>query len=206
MKFLAVILVLAVASSFGEAKTLKEAFQELQTALGLNTWIAHWTVERNGDSAVCAYSNELNGGPFNVAVAHIRGEQLYIDLRDHLIAHDVAWDLFVENEMLPAIGYHSVIASCTTNVRGGVAQLNANIRAAFNEPLVKSTVERLLVESPDFAELHADVSQEQAGVRAIRCHPNVQAVYDIKADHGVDFLFVYEVLGAIFGWPAITNC
>lgn len=206
MKFLAVILVLAVATSISEAKTLKEAFQELQTALGLNTWIAHWTVERNGDSAVCAYSNELNAGPFETAVAHIRSEPLYVDLRDHFIAHNVEWDLFVQNEMLPALGYHAVIASCTTNVRGGVPQLNANIRAAFNEPLVKATVERLLVESEEFATLHADVSQQQAGVRAIRCHPNVNQIYDIKESHGVDFLFVYEVLGSIFGWPAITSC
>lgn len=206
MKFLAVILVLAVASSIGEAKTLREAFQELQTALGLNTWIAHWTVERNGDSAVCAYSNELNGGAFATAINHIDNEPLYMDLERRLVAGGVQWQQFVDNEMLPALGWHSVIASCTTNIRGGVPQLNQNIRTAFNEPLVKATVERLLVESAEFKELHDDVSAEQAGVKAIRCHPNVQAVYDIKARNGVDFLFVYEVLGAIFGWPNITDC
>lgn len=163
-------------------------------------------MERNGDSAVCAYSNELNDGTFARAVEHIDNDPLYQSLEQRLIAGGVQWQNFVDNEMLPALGWHAPVPSCTTNIRGGVPQLNNAIRNAFNEPLVKATVERLLVESAEFRELHADVSAEQEAVRNIRCHANVQAVYDIKARHGVDFVFVYEVLGAIFGWPNITTC
>lgn len=206
MKFVAIVLVLAAVSSMGEAKTLREAFLELQTALGLNSWIAIWTVERNGDSAVCRYSNELNGGALAQAVTIIDQDPLYRRLEDRFVAAGIAWQQFIDQEMLPALGAHQLVPTCTTNARGGTAQLNREIRAAFNEPLIKQTVDRLLVESAEFASLHADVSAEQAGVRQIRCHPDVQAVYTIKQNNGVDFVFVYEVLGVIFGWPAIQTC
>lgn len=206
MKFLAIVLVLAVVSSMGEAKTLREAFLELQTALGLPSWIAIWTVERNGDSAVCRYSNELNGGAFAAAVDAIDSDPTYQRLETKLVDAGIAWQQFVDQEMLPALGKHTLVASCTTNVRGGTAQLNREIRGAFNQDLVKRTVERLRGESAEFNSLFNEVSALQTEIRGIRCQPAVQEVYRIKEANGVDFLFVYEVLGVIFGWSNIQTC
>ena len=208
MKFLAVIALVFLAGSTVKADvSLAQAMVELREVLRLGSWVAAWDVRRNADNAVCLYSNELNAptalGP---AFARILSDPLYQFIAATMSANGVPWDQFIEFELKPALGYHSIVPSCTTSTFGGVLGLRNQLRGYFDENLVKSTVDRLIATSSDFAQLQATISENQAGIRTIRCSPEVNNVYNIKRNQGVDFEFVFEVVGIIFGWGTISAC
>lgn len=207
MKLIAVFAVLLVASANVEAKSLGEAMIELRQVLRLHQWVAAWSVRRNADNAVCAYSNRLNQpNVLPQAAADIDADPFYQRLEQAMVAAGVPWQDFMDQELLPALGMHALVPTCTTLSSGGVLALRNQIAGYFDEALVKSTVDRLQVESPEFASIMNTIATNQAEVRRIRCMASVQRVYDVKRAEGVDFEFVFQVLEIIFGWPSIGNC
>lgn len=207
MKLLAVFAILLVASVNVEAKSLADAMIELRQVLRLGSWVAAWNVRRNADNAVCAYSNRLNQpNVLPQAAADIDADPFYQLLESIMESNGVPWQAFMDQELLPALGLHALVPSCTTLSSGGVLALRNQLAGYFDEALVKSTVERLKVESPDFAQIHVTMAQNQAEVRRIRCFASVQRVYAVKRSEGVDFEFVFSVLEVIFGWAPIGSC
>ena len=207
MKFLAVFAILLVASSNVEAKSLAEAMVELRQVLRLHSWVAAWSVRRNADSAVCAYSNSLNQQDvLPQAARDIDADPSFRSLGVRMVTAGVAWQEFMDDELLLALGYHSIIPTCTTLSSGGVLALRNQLAGYFDENLVKSTVDRLKTESPEFASVMQDVAASQSDVNRLRCMPSVQRVYSTKRSVGVDFEFVYQVLNIIFGWSINDTC
>jgi hypothetical protein len=207
MKLIAVFAVLLVASANVEAKSLGEAMIELRQAMRLHSWVAAWNVRRNADNAVCAYSNRLNQPDvLPQAARDIDADPFYQRLETAMNAAGVPWQAFMDEELLPALGAHAIVPTCTTLSSGGVLALRNQLKDYFDEDYVKATVDRLVGESPEFAEIMGTISQNQAEVKRIRCMPSVQRVYDVKRAEGVDFDFVFQILEIIFGWPAITSC
>jgi hypothetical protein len=207
MKLLVVFAVLLVASANVEAKSLAEAMVELRQVLRLHSWVAAWSVRRNADNAVCAYSNRLNQpNVLPQAARDIDADPFYQLLEQTMEANGVPWQAFMDQELLPALGMHALVPSCTTLSSGGVLALRNQLAGYFDEALVKSTVDRLKVESADFASIMNTISTNQAEVKRIRCFASVQRVYEVKRAEGVDFDFVFQILEIIFGWPAITAC
>jgi hypothetical protein len=207
MKLIAVLAILLVASVNVEAKSLAEAMVELRQVLRLGSWVAAWNVRRNADSAVCAYSNRLNQPDvLPQAVNDIDADSFYQLLESVMNANNVPWQQFMDQELIPALGRHAIVPSCTTLTSGGVVALRNQLKGYFDEALVKSTVDRLKTESADFAQIINMMSANQAEVHRIRCFPSVQRVYAVKRSEGVDFEFVFQILEIIFGWPSIGNC
>lgn len=207
MKLLAVLAIVLVASVNVEAKSLAEAMVELRQVLRLGSWVAAWNVRRNADSAVCAYSNRLNQpNVLPQAVRDIDADPFYQLLESVMNANGVPWQDFMDQELVPALGGHALVPSCTTLTSGGVLALRNQLRGYFDEALVKSTVDRLKVESPDFLQIHETMASNQAEIHRIRCFASVQRVYDVKRAEGVDFEFVFQILEIIFGWSPIGNC
>ena len=207
MKFLAVFAILLVASTNVEAKSLADAMIELRQVLRLHSWVAAWSVRRNADSAVCAYSNSLNQpNVLPQAAVDIDADPFYQRIENKMVAAGVPWQAFMDQELLPALGLHALVPSCTTLSSGGVPALRNQLHGYFDEVLLKTTVDRLKIESPDFAYVMQTIADNQVEVHRIRCMPSVQRVYSVKNSVGVDFDFVFQILNVIFGWAVSATC
>lgn len=207
MKLIAVFAILLVASVNVEAKSLAVAMGELRQALRLGSWVGAWNIRRNADAFVCAYSNRLNApDALPQAAIDVDADPFYRSIETLMENANVPWQLFIDTEFLPAVGKHAIVPSCTTLTMGGVLALRNQLKGYFDEVLVKSTVERLQRESPEYAELHQIMVRSQAEVKRVRCLASVQRVYAIKQAENVDFDFIFQIMEIIFGWSPIGSC
>lgn len=204
MKLLLLLTILLASSFSVESKTLAEAMVELRRVMGLQNWSGAWVL-RNSDYEVCGFSNKLNAD-YPAAFEAIESDPLYQYLHTTMVSAGVPWEDFVEHELQPALGVHAIIASCTTASSGGVLALRNQLYGYFHRELVEATYAQLRIDSPEFNELHETIEANQAGIRAIRCSPEVQAIYHTMRDYNVDFEFVFDVIGIIFGWGYVTIC
>lgn len=206
MKFLVVFAILMAASMNVEAdKSLATAMEELRRVLQLHSWVAAWNVRRNADFEVCAFSNDLNAD-YPAAFARMEGDAVYQSMRNTMIAAGVPWQDFIDLELKPAVGVHALVPSCTTLEFGRVAGLTAQLRGYFDKNLVDTTVAELKRDSTAFRQLHEDFAAEQAHIRTIRCSAEVSRVSATMRRYNVDFDFIYEVVGLIFGWTSVDAC
>lgn len=206
MKLLAVCAILvASGASVNADMPLSEAMVKLREVMRLAEWAGAWNVLRNSDYQVCAFSNELNTY-YPAAFASIEVDPLYNELRDYMIAGNVPWDMFVVGELKPAVGFHAIVSPCTTLSNGGVANLRSRLLSYFDFDLVDRTITDLRAQSSAFNSLHVTIEGNQAGVHAMRCHPDVDKIYQIMNGQSVDFGFIFEVISIIFGWGAPGPC
>lgn len=207
MKLLAIFAVLLVASVNVEAKSLAEAMIALRAVLRLHSWVAAWDVRRNSDNAVCQYSNRLNQPDvLPQAQTDIEADTFYQFLQLTMESNGVPWQDFIDEELMPALGRHALVSSCTTLSSGGVLALRNQLNDYFDEGLVTRAVNSLKAESSDFLQLHETLRDNQDQIDRIFCFDSVQRVYNTKKAEGVDFDFVFKVLEIIFGWDINVQC
>jgi hypothetical protein len=143
---------------------------------------------------------------YGAAFAKIEGDAVYQGLRNTMEAAGVPWQDFIDQELKPAVGVHAIVPTCTTLEFGRVVGLRNQLNGYFNADLVDATVARLKVESSEFRQVHEDFAAQQAHIRTIRCSPEVNKISVTMRSYGVDFEFIYQVIGIIFGWSEVTPC
>jgi Insect allergen related repeat, nitrile-specifier detoxification len=206
MKLLAICAILMASGvSVNSDMPLGEAMIRLREVLRLAEWAGAWNVLRNSDYQVCGFSNELNTY-YPAAFASIEVDPLYNELRDYMVAGGVPWDQFVAGELKPAVGVHAIVSPCTTLSNGGVAGLRSRLLSYFDLALVDRTINELRAASTSFNALHVSIEGNQAGVHRMRCHPDVDKIYQIMSSQSVDFTFIFEVISIIFGWGDVVAC
>jgi hypothetical protein len=206
MKLVAIFAILmASGASVNSDMPLSEAMIQLREVMRLQDWAGAWNVLRNSDWEVCAFSNELNTY-YPAAFTAIMADPLYNDLRNAMIAGNVPWDAFVAGELKPAVGFHAIVSPCTTLSNGGVARLRSQLLGYFDANLVERTITELRAQSSAFNRIHVTIENNQAGVTRMRCHPDVNKIYQIMTSRNVDFGFIFEVVSIIFGWGPVQQC
>lgn len=185
---------------------LNEAMVILRQTMGLQSWANVWATLRPVDWEVCLLQNDLNRY-FLPAFYAIQTDPLYQQMRDSMIAGNVDWDTFIDEEFKPALGYYGGVGPCTTLEFGGVAHLTNELRGLMHQDLVDRTVADLRQQSSAFNNLHLAIEANQAGVTRMRCHEDVQHVFDIASASGVDLDIVLGfVFGIFMGWDPLQNC
>lgn len=190
-----------------EEISLADAMIELRQVLRLQSWIAAWGVRRMADRDVCEYSNRINEpGVFDAAAERIRHDPIYVRLSETMTENDIPWVDFTDNELLPALGYHTVVEECTTNEFEGVEGLRNQIRGYFDAELIFQTVERLQRLSPEFRRILGVINEERETLHELRCSTELLRVGAIKREVGIDFTFIFEQLSELFGWEEPMSC
>lgn len=185
---------------------LSEAMIILRQTMGLHGWAEVWRMMRASDWEVCSYQNDLNRH-YPPAFYVIQTDPVYQQMRNQMIAGNVTWDSFVDEELKPALGYYAGISPCTTEKLGGVERLRSELRGMMHQELVERTVADLRQQSSAFNNFHLAVEANQAGITRMRCHEDVQHVFEIKLAAGVELEFILDYAFSIFmGWSTLQKC
>lgn len=205
MKLLIVVAFLVASSLTVEAKSLAEAMHEWSNVWALHSWGIIWNVRIGSDAATCALANQLNSN-YAPAFAVIENHPLGVDFRRRMSEGGVDWETYKNNELKPAIGVHPIVSPCTTINDGGVEETRRLLYLLFNKDEIQSSAARLRGESAEFNELYNVVAANQAGVTEIRCHPDVQVIYNIFVAHHFDVQMISEFVQMMFGFNVIGPC
>lgn len=185
---------------------LADAMVILRQTMGLHDWANVWALLRPADWEVCGFQNELNRY-FLPAFYAIQSDPLYQQMRDRMIAGNVEWDSFIDEEFKPALGYYGGVGPCTTNELGGVERLRNELRGLMHQELVENTIADLRQQSSAFNDLHLSIEANQAGITRMRCHEDVQLVFFIASAYSVDLdVILGFVFGVFMGWDPLQNC
>lgn len=186
--------------------SLAEAMVILRQTMGLQDWANVWSTLRAADWEVCLFQNDLNRY-YPPAFYVIQTDPTYELLRGRMIAGNVPWDQFVEEELKPALGYYAGISPCTTLELGGVERLRNELNGLMHQELVESTIADLRRQSTAFNEFHLAVEANQAGVTRMRCNEDVQHVFSIMAASGVQLDVILGFVFSVFlGWSPAQSC
>lgn len=143
---------------------------------------------------------------FDAAFLAIEAHPLSVEFKATMVAANVPWDEFKNTEMKPALGVHPIVTPCTTINSGGVPETRRLIDDAFFRNEIENSAAALRGASAEFNDLFTKFEQNQAAMREIRCHPDVQVVYDIYAAHDFDINMIVDFVKLMFGFDIVGPC